>query len=79
MDPKPSWEASDGKMDDFVIRTTVSKLKGTQIPADFHDYNWCAIRRHLGARRDKPFATQVEFGFAPRAQSAQGGEWRSLR
>jgi hypothetical protein len=52
------------------------KLKGTQIPADFHYYNWW-IKKHLWLRRRHAVCHRLELGRCWRSTRRQ--EWTTLR
>ena len=56
-----------------LYQTTGPKLKGTNIPADFHYYNWVDQHNVLGLRREQADRKRLELGCAARARSADAG------
>jgi len=61
-----------------LYQTTGPKLKGTQIPADFHYYNWVDQKNISGFGADTPFATGSNSD-ALLALNPQTREWTTLR
>jgi hypothetical protein len=61
-----------------LYQTTGPKLKGTQIPADFHYYNWVDQKNISGFGADTPFATGSNSD-ALLALNPRTGEWTTLR
>ena len=62
-----------------LYQTTGPKLKGTDIPADFHYYNWVDQHNILGPRREHADRHRIELRFAARARIRRRGEWTTLR
>ena len=56
-----------------LYQTTGPKLKGTDIPADFHYYNWVDQHNMLGLRREHAVRDRIELGFAARARIRRRG------
>jgi hypothetical protein len=61
-----------------LYQTTGPKLKGTDIPADFHYYNWVDQHNISGFGADTPFATGSNSD-ALLALNPQTREWTTLR
>jgi hypothetical protein len=61
-----------------LYQTTGPKLKGTEIPADFHYYNWVDQHNVSGFGADTPFATGSNSD-SLLALNPQTKEWTSLR
>ena len=61
-----------------LYQTTGPKLKGTDIPADFHYYNWVDQHNISGLGADTPFATGSNSD-ALLALNPQTREWTTLR
>jgi hypothetical protein len=61
-----------------LYQTTGPKLKGTNIPADFHYYNWVDQHNISGLGADTPFATGSNSD-ALLALNPQTREWTTLR
>jgi hypothetical protein len=61
-----------------LYRTTGPKLRGTDIPADFHYYNWVDQHNISGLGADTPFATGSNSD-ALLALNPVTGEWITLR
>jgi hypothetical protein len=61
-----------------LYQTTGPKLKGTQIPADFHYYNWVDQKNISGFGADTPFATGSNSD-ALLALNPQTREWTTMR
>ena len=61
-----------------LYQTTGPKLKGTDIPADFHYYNWVDQHNISGLGADTPFATGSNSD-SLLALNPQTREWTSLR
>jgi hypothetical protein len=61
-----------------LYQTTGPKLKGTEIPADFHYYNWVDRHDILGLGADTPLATGSNSD-ALLALNPQTKEWTTLR
>jgi hypothetical protein len=61
-----------------LYQTTGPKLKGTDIPADFHYYNWVDQHNISGFGADTPFATGSNSD-ALLALNPQTGQWTTLR
>ena len=61
-----------------LYQTTGPKLKGTQIPADFHYYNWVDQKNISGFGADTPFATGSNSD-ALLALNPQTREWTTRR
>jgi hypothetical protein len=61
-----------------LYQTTGPKLKGTDIPADFHYYNWVDQHNISGLGADTPFATGSNSD-SLLALNPQTKEWTSLR
>jgi len=61
-----------------LYQTTGPKLKGTDIPADFHYYNWVDQKNISGFGADTPFATGSNSD-SLLALNPQTGAWTSLR
>jgi hypothetical protein len=61
-----------------LYQTTGPKLKGTNIPADFHYYNWVDQFNISGLGANTPFATGSNSD-ALLALNPQTGEWTTLR
>ena len=53
-----------------LYQTTGPKLKGTNIPADFHYYNWVDQHNVLGLGREQADRQRLELRLAARAGSA---------
>ena len=52
-----------------LYQTDGPKLKGTNVPADFHYYNWVDQHNILGLGREQTDRHRLELGCAPRARS----------
>jgi hypothetical protein len=61
-----------------LYQTTGPKLKGTEIPADFHYYNWVDQHNVSGFGADTPFATGSNSD-ALLALNPQTQQWTTLR
>ena len=61
-------DGSDCREGWTLYQTKGPKLKGTDIPADFHYFNWVDRREHPGARREHAACDRIEFRFAARAR-----------
>jgi hypothetical protein len=61
-----------------LYQTKGPKLKGTQIPSDFHYYNWVDQQNISGFGADTPFATGSNSD-ALLALNTRTGEWTYLR
>ena len=61
-----------------LYQTNGPKLKGTDVPADFHYYNWVDQTEHRGTRRQHAVRDRIEFRCAARL-NPQTREWVTLR